>query len=62
MVPYNEALSLLKEEFGDELVHVVDEEGVGDGTSKRWKVRGWAGEIGFISSMVSLVRLGSWCT
>ncbi len=58
MVPYNEALGILKQEFGDGLISVSDGDGVGDGTSKQWKVRGWAGEIGFISSMVSFRFVG----
>jgi len=49
MVPYNEALSVLRDEYGTDLEQVEDADG--DGTSKRWKVRGWKGEIGFISSM-----------
>ncbi len=51
LVPYEEALSVLRQEYGSDLIPVHDEDG--DGTSKRWKVKGWEGEIGFISSMVS---------
>lgn len=50
MVPYNEALALLRQEFGSDLQQLEAEDN--DGTSKRWKIKGWAGEIGFISSMV----------
>jgi hypothetical protein len=55
MVPYSEALAILRDEYGTDLVQVEDAEG--DGTSKRWKVRGWKGEIGFISSMVGEAAL-----
>lgn len=54
MVPYDEALGIIKAEFGSENVIQLRNED-GDGTSKRWKIKGWKGEIGFISSMVSLL-------
>ena len=56
MVPYDEALGIIKGEFGDDNVVQLQNED-GDGTSKRWKIKGWKGEIGFISSMVCLVSL-----
>lgn len=56
MVPYDEALGVIKREFGeDNVVQLRNEDG--DGTSKRWKVKGWKGEIGFISSMVCWLPL-----
>ncbi len=53
LVPYAEALGLLRAEHGDALQALPVQDG--DGTSKRWKVEGWAGEVGFISSMVRRV-------
>jgi molybdenum cofactor biosynthesis enzyme MoaA len=51
MVPYDEALGVIRKEFGAEnVVPLTNEDG--DGTSKRWRIKGWKGEIGFISSMV----------
>ena len=56
MVPYDEALGVIKREFGENsVVQLANEDG--DGTSKRWKIKGWKGEIGFISSMVCPVAL-----
>lgn len=52
MVSYEEALGVLRAEYGEDLVPAGKEDG-DDGTSKRWRVRGYKGEIGFISSMVS---------
>lgn len=49
MVSYDEALSVLKKRYQTDLEMVRDEGG--DGTSKRWKIKGYQGEIGFISSM-----------
>ncbi|KAJ9112713.1 hypothetical protein QFC22_006215 [Naganishia vaughanmartiniae] len=50
MVPYDEALGIIRREFGaDNVVPISNEDG--DGTSKRWRIKGWKGEIGFISSM-----------
>jgi molybdenum cofactor biosynthesis enzyme MoaA len=54
MVPYDEALGIIRAEFGPENVIQLQNED-GDGTSKRWKIKGWKGEIGFISSMVRLL-------
>ncbi|KAJ9107202.1 hypothetical protein QFC19_002862 [Naganishia cerealis] len=51
MVPYDEALGIIRREFGAENVVPLSNED-GDGTSKRWRIKGWKGEIGFISSMV----------
>lgn len=51
MVPYDECLRILREQYKGDL-QMVDDTG-GDGTSKRWRVKGYKGEIGFISSMVS---------
>jgi len=51
MVSYDEALGVLKGRYGADLEMVRDEGD--DGTSKRWRVKGYKGEIGFISSMVS---------
>jgi hypothetical protein len=53
MVSYEEALGILKVRYGEDLEMVRDDGD--DGTSKRWRVKGYKGEIGFISSMVSFV-------
>lgn len=52
MVSYDEALGILRGRYGEDLEMVRDE--ADDGTSKRWRVKGYKGEIGFISSMVSV--------
>lgn len=49
MVSYEEALGILKARYGEDLEMVRDDGD--DGTSKRWRVKGYKGEIGFISSM-----------
>ena len=50
MVSYDEALGMLRQKYGSDLEMVRDDGD--DGTSKRWRVKGYKGEIGFISSMV----------
>jgi molybdenum cofactor biosynthesis enzyme MoaA len=54
MVSYDEALGVLRQKYGSDLEMVRDDGD--DGTSKRWRVKGYKGEIGFISSMVSTLR------
>merc|ERR1712083_1279958 len=49
MIPYHEMISIIQTEFPD--FQRVEEQDVKNDTSKAWRVPGFQGSIGFISSM-----------